>query len=351
MRLILLMLALTGWAVGQPITQSQKDSGWVSLFDGKTLNGFYSQFGSQIDTNPGPTVKAFSVNASDTTIAATGSPIGIVTTKKNYSHYRVRIWIKFGNTSNSSDNAGMLYHVQKGSPLLFGLYPRSIEFQGQKSGIGDAWTIGNVWITVKVVSTLEGPKYSPTGRDSSVGDPGRQCLGIPVRYKEGKWNVMDLTVRGSDSAIYTVNDTVTMRLRKMRWSEQDSPTDMSHPLASGGISFQSEGAPVAYTHLMIMELDPVTGKPINGRPVSIAPPARPAFPGPSLAGGQYGMTLQLPGTAAWEDRFSQGSGSRLLSIRALNGRALRAHAPDSDNRRTSAVAGLYVLKLSDSLQK
>jgi hypothetical protein len=331
MKIIILIFAWAGWAVCQPVTPEQKDSGWVSLFDGTTLKGFFTQFGSKIDTNPELHASAFSAKAADTSIAATGSPIGVLTTKKDYSHYRVRAWIKFGRTGNTGDNAGMLYHVQRNSPLLGGLYPRSVEFQGQKRGIGETWTIGNVWVNIKVKSaTARPPQYSETGTEMSIGNAqGRQCLGSSVPYQDGQWNIMDLTVRGSDSATHTVNGTVVLRMRKMRWSEPDSPTDMSHPLANGGISFQSEGAPVAYTHLMIMELDPQTGKPIHAKPVPVGLPQPPITKGlsQSLTHGGPGLALDCTGRS-WRE-----AGAR----------------PHANPVRRHAAHGVFLFK-PDSLQ-
>jgi hypothetical protein len=143
--------------------------------------------------------------------------------------------------------------------------------QGQKRGMGELWTIGNVWVTTPVQSTsARPPRYSPTGTAMEVGNAiGRQCLGSSNPYQDGQWNVMDLTVRGSDSSAHTVNGVTVFRGRRLRWSQSDNSSDMSNMLRTGQISVQSEGAPVAYKYLMIMELDPVTGKPVHAKPVSI----------------------------------------------------------------------------------
>ncbi len=252
----------------EQITQAQRDSGWVSAFDGKTLNGFYTTLGTGAPNND--PVKnpdgTFSVRASDSSIHASGSPTGHIITKQLYSHYRVRIREKFDVAGNPAQNAGMLYHARIEAPRL-GAYPRSIEYQGQKRGMGEIWTISKVWVNTTIDSTLAKHQFKLGGKMVNHGNPdGRQCLGSSVPFKDGEWNVMEATVRGSDSAIHYVNGVLVFKCWKMRWSDTDDPADMSHPLAEGSIALQSEGAGVAYRDYMFMELDPATGRPLHGVP-------------------------------------------------------------------------------------
>ena len=315
-------LALPHSICGQQITQAQIDSGWVSAFDGKTLNGFYTILGggapnNDPDKNPDGT---FSVRASDSSIHATGSPTGHIVTKKLYSHFRVRIREKFDKLGDMNQNAGMLYHLRIEGPRLFGAYPRSIEYQGQKRGMGEIWTIGNVYVNTTVDSTMTQHKYKPGGKMVAHGNPdGRQCLGSSVPYVDGAWNTMEALVRGSDSAVHTVNGTVVFRCWKMRWSDTDDPKDMANPLSSGSIGLQSEGAAVSYRDYMFMELDPVTGKAVHAVPTLAG-----SFPAPKRGNllraeareGGWIIRYALP------DLARQSGEAGRLSIRSLDGRKI-----------------------------
>jgi hypothetical protein len=306
----------------QQITQAQKDSGWVSAFDGKTLNGFYTILGGNApnndpDKNPDGT---FSVRASDSSIHATGSPTGHIITKKLYSHYRVRIREKFDKPGDPGQNAGMLYHARIEGPRLFGAYPRSIEYQGQKRGMGEIWTIGNVYVNTTVDSTKTQHQYKAGGKMVAHGNPdGRQCLGSSVPYLDSAWNVMEALVRGSDSAVHTVNGVVVFRCWKMRWSEKDDPKDMANMLSEGSVALQSEGAAVSYRDYMFMELDPATGRPVNAKPV-IAGEFRPQGAGNLLRAESRngGWIIQY----AFPSAFRSAGETVRLSIRALDGRML-----------------------------
>ncbi len=269
---------MASWVSGQQITQAQIDSGWVSAFDGKTLAGFYSIIGSGAPNND--LVKnpdtVFSIRASDSCIHTDGKPTAHLITKKLYSHYRVRVQEKFDNLDNPIQNAGMLYHTRIEGPRM-GAYPRSIEYQGQKRGMGEIWTISNVYVNTTVDTTITQHKYKPGGKMVTHGNPnGRQCLGSSVPYIDGEWNEMEGLVRGSDSAVHYVNGVVVFRCWKMRWSVKDDPFDTTNMLKEGSIALQAENASVNYRHYMFMELDPVTGKAVNGKPTLAG-----SFPAPS----------------------------------------------------------------------
>jgi hypothetical protein len=183
-------------AFAQPLPQAQKDSGWVALFDGTTLNGLYSSLGGKA---PDTTIAikpdgTFSVRSG--TIFASGNPTGHIATKKKFSHYKVRVRIRFDKLGDLQQNAGMLYHVQESAPKLFGAYPRSIEYQGQKRGIGEVWTIGNVYINTWIDPASSARKYKEGGTPVTHGNPnGRQCMGSSAPWDDAGWNLMEAVVR------------------------------------------------------------------------------------------------------------------------------------------------------------
>ncbi len=130
---------------------------------------------------------------------------------------------------------------------------------------------------------------------------------------------MEALVRGSDSAVHSVNGKIVFRCWKMRWSDKDDPKDMSNMLSSGSIALQSEGAPVSYRDYMFMELDPATGKAIHATPTLAG----------SLPMRTQGNLLRAEARAGgWIIRYALPDLARLsgeagrLSIRSLDGRLI-----------------------------
>lgn len=258
-------LLLPGHGWGQALNQAQKDSGWAALFNGTDFQGLYSYLWQKgapeydLDKHPDGN---FSIK--DGTIRVQGS-LGYLATRKKYSHYRIRVQTRFEKAGDDGQNAGVLYHVIHENQ---GLWPSSIEFQGQKRGMGELWTIDNVSVNTTIDPKLGYRKYLAGGKVVTHGEAdGRQCEGSSVPYIDGQWNLMEAVVRGSDSAIHRVNGVVTLKCWKIRWSKDGDPADMSFMLREGLVALQSEEAPVAYKDFMIMELDPATGAPLHGAPV------------------------------------------------------------------------------------
>jgi hypothetical protein len=330
---------LPALAEAQPLTQAQKDSGWVALFDGSDFQGLYSYLWQKgtpdydLDKTPDGN---FSIQ--DGVIRVKGT-LGYLATRKKYSHYRIRVRIKFDKAGDLGQNAGVLYHVIHENQ---GLWPSCIEFQGQKRGIGELWTIDKVYVNTTIDPKLGYRKYLPGGKMVTHGEPdGRQCEGSSVPYVDNQWNLMEAVVRGSDSATHTVNGVVTLKNWKIRWSANDDPADMSFPLKEGLIALQSEEAPLAYKDFMIMELDPATGKPLHGATVLARewPSARP-HRSPAWRGDPGGLYIDFAYGA------TAPGGARLL-IRGLDGRALGAAAREGSGdfgRERLGAAGVRILR-------
>lgn len=269
------------WA--DPLTQAQRDSGWVSLFDGRTLDGFYSINRGEAprrDLQAHPD-GIFSARPSEGVIRSEGLTTAHLVTVKTYSHYRVRVRVKYDKPGDTWLNSGILYHTRIEAPRLYGTYPRSIEFQGQKRGMGEAWTIGKVFVNTTVDPSQSQHKYLAGGKPIAHGgeDPNRQCLAGSNPFVDGGWNEMEALVRGSDSVAHSVNGVTVFRATRLRWSDANDPDDFSHMLSEGSLALQVEGdapnyvAPISYQDFAIMELDAVTGQPIHGKPVGLSAPA------------------------------------------------------------------------------
>jgi len=266
------------------LTKEKLDSGWVSLFNGKDLSGFYAALGGEVYQDP-KAKGIFWVDDNDN-IATSGKITGHLATKEKYSHYRFHAEIKFDKTHAQfkfdekgndieSLNAGLLYHIREDAPKLNGIFPRSIEFQGDKKGLGEVWTISDVWVTTTKAPTPvrsnwrykdTAPIYKEGGVVVQHGDPqGRHMMGSSNPYTDGKWNTMELYVRGGDSTVHIANGEIVFKAWNLRVADDDSPMDFSDPLSEGHIGLQSEGAPVRYQNIYIQELHPDTGLPIHGK--------------------------------------------------------------------------------------
>jgi hypothetical protein len=217
--------------------------GWIKLFRGDNTADFYSH------TREGQTDGAFPSNTfrvTGDTVRVSGSPTGHFAFKQVFSHYHIRTQMRH----ESSGNAGMLLHTREKEPSL-GVYPRSLEMQGNTSGMGELWTIGG--ITVDVRKKAGSNQYDPNGTVSAHGDAqGRQCRGLPAKINPLKqWDTLEAKVYGADSIEHIVNGMTTIKYTKIRAG--------STPINNGVIVWQSEGVEVWYK---MMEIKLLPGDPL-----------------------------------------------------------------------------------------
>jgi hypothetical protein len=230
-------LACLGNAFAQNIQLPPPDAqGWIRLFRGGNTADFYSHTATGQTDGPFPS-STFKVTGD--TIRVSGNPTGHLAFKQVFSHYHVRVQMRH----EAAGNAGMLLHVREKEPSL-GVYPRSLEMQGNTSGMGELWTIGGITVDVRKKAGTTN-QYDPNGTVSAHGDAqGRQCKGLTAKVNPLKqWDTLEAKVYGADSIEHIVNGMTTIKYSKIRAG--------TTPINNGQIVWQSEGVEVWYKMLEI----------------------------------------------------------------------------------------------------
>jgi hypothetical protein len=249
--LVLMALMVTGVRGQTPVVNLPKPDadGWIKLFRGNNAGDFFTYYNDKSKNNvfPDNTFKF-----KDDTIVVSGTPTGHIIFKQPFSHYRVRFEQMMPDRLG---NSGMLVHVQINDPALWGLFPRSIECQGDPGqGMGQIWCISNVWVTVHATSNGT-PRYNPTAPLLTYGakdDNSRQILGIKESpLKVGQWIMIEAEVHGSDSLAQFVGGETMIKYSNPRVAPPDHPDQVEKTLKSGLIAWQSEGVPVKYRNIQI----------------------------------------------------------------------------------------------------
>lgn len=186
--------------------------GQVQLFDGHSLNGWYTFLQDRgRDTDP---KKVFTVQ--DGMIRISGEEWGCITTNEEYENYKIVLEFKWGDMTHeprleNARDCGLLLHSRGEDGGSQGIWMHSIECQIIEGGTGDFIVVGdgsnNFQITCNVRSDKQGNHfYSPTkghshtinggrinwyGRDPDwkdvLGFRGAQDVEKPV----GEWNTLE----------------------------------------------------------------------------------------------------------------------------------------------------------------
>lgn len=243
------------------LTQSNgsKDDEWVSLFDGKSLDGWTPKIkGYDYGVNYADTFRvkdgAISVSYDKYEDSKFGGKFGHLFYKVPYSHYRFKMEYRFLGDQLSDGpgwatrNSGVMIHGQVGKSMGKEQdFPVSIEVQLLGGlGNGDRPTANlctpgtNVWYQDKLWT--------------------QHCTNSSSKtYHGDEWVEVEIEIHGNDRIVHFVNGEKVLEYSRPQLDPNDADAkNLIHGdnlmLESGSISLQSESHPVEFRNIKIKEL-------------------------------------------------------------------------------------------------
>ena len=244
--------------------EQKLEEGFVSLFDGKTLDGWTSAH-STGEGDWGP----YSVNEEEKAIhvyagceANSKQTTDCLNTNKKYSHYILKLeykWLenRFAPRTQFDRDAGLLFHVHGN---LKKVWPLSLEMQiGESPGdkprgkgakgrfhTGDLFVLGR---ELRTDTPVKGKAYDKDGK-VKTGRSVETRLG--KEKPKGEWNEMEIHVHGSEKATFIFNGEVV--LETFNFTQKKNKEAEKLPLSEGHIGLQAEWAELMYRNIRIKEL-------------------------------------------------------------------------------------------------
>jgi hypothetical protein len=244
----------------QPLPDSD---GWISLFNGRNFDGWYTflpSTGKNSDPKKVFKMENGMIHILDIPESDERQEFGYLASEREFFNCRIRVEFKWGakrfvpNNENKRDS-GLLYFFNGPDKI----WPRALEFQIQETDVGDLWLLDGSRITTKIETeglpmyVLSGPlKTQNRGRIIKFGD---------FEDRNG-WNVLEL-VLDADKATHIVNGRVVMRAWDIQQPSTDDPIQYV-PVSRGRIMLQAEGAEVWFRNLQMKPIKP-TEKPWSAR--------------------------------------------------------------------------------------
>jgi hypothetical protein len=263
--------------MGQPNDHLRPPSGWHALFNGKDLTGWDTYLAPPAD-NTGKRLSdqpigldndphhVFTVvrDGDQNMIRISGEDVGGIISKQKYANYHLQVLFKWGTLTwgqkkGKKKDSGLLYHSVGPFGADFGAWMRSHEFQVQQGDCGDYWGCAGGTADIPAVKKSDSEYvYTPSGQLYSFrvdNATGRHCIKSSDAEKPaGEWNTLDLYCHG-DTSVQVVNGVVMMMLYHLGQVDNGKV----HPLVSGRIQLQSEGAEVFYRDIRIRPIDQLPG--------------------------------------------------------------------------------------------
>ena len=228
--------------------------GWIQLFNGRDLTGWYTYFPS-VGKDKDP--KGF-VKVEDGMLHLMGNEVtdenveqGYMATNHVFSNCRFRAEFKWGvkrfppHEEAKRDN-GLLYYVNGPDKV----WPACVEFQGQESDLGDAWLLGGTRGKMGGVSAVAGPPMPiPAGDAAPPVATTNHIVKAGDFENRNDWNVIECVTRG-DRSTHIVNGRIVLNLTNLRQSDPQNPGQFI-PLISGKLAIEVQWAEIWYRRIEV----------------------------------------------------------------------------------------------------
>jgi len=204
-------------AAGQPGVPAPGNNGWIQLFNGRNLDGWYT-FLSKSGKNSDP---AGLIRVDNGMIHILGNATGAaepgyLATNQEFSDYRLRLEYKWGTQrfpprqEMKRDN-GLLFHVVGPDRV----WPTCMEFQIQETDVGDAIGVGGATFTNYLIENgLPLWPNPPNAVAAAARAAQRRAYKLGDFENRDGWNVLELIARG-DKAAYIVNGRIINTMFKL----------------------------------------------------------------------------------------------------------------------------------------
>lgn len=214
---------------------SVKESGPVSLFNGRDLSGWHIDV-PKMD-NDASVKSPFIVR--NGMLVSLGTPGGHLITDKSYKNYKLEVEYRFAGTPG---NCGVLVHAST-PRALYQMFPKSIEVQMMHENAGDFWCIVED-IKVPDMEARRGPKEEWGITEGK----GRRILNLTDGSEKpvGEWNNMVIECLGSSVKVWVNGDLV------------NHGTECT--ASEGNIALQAEGSEVEFRKVLLTPMKGFTAK-------------------------------------------------------------------------------------------
>ena len=224
---------------------------WISLFNGRNLEGWYTYLPSKGRNNdPQGVFKVENgmLHILDIPDRGQRQEFGYLATDRSYGDYHLRFQYRWGDRrfaprDRARRDSGVVYHLQGRDRV----WPRSVEYQILEGNTGDFWLLGGPTLTTTVASKGADPKRYREGGASYTTRPGSYVRVERDQQRDSLtgWNTGEIIVKG-DETIHMVNGRVVNRGQNLRVEGK--------ALTEGRIAFQAEGAEVYYRNIELKPL-------------------------------------------------------------------------------------------------
>jgi hypothetical protein len=245
---------------------TEADQGWVSLFDGRDLNGWYTflqKHGKNHDPDRVITIEDGSIHLYKHASEGSDVVMGYIATEKEYGDYHLRLQYRWGTKKfqpryQLKRDAGLYYHIIGPDAV----WPTALQFQIEETVAGDLLALYGLtvdtWIDPKTREAQQ-----PTYLDPKHGGDARVLGGRGIGYQKRLpgdlelpgWNTVEVIAHG-DTTVHLLNGHVVNQGQKIRYRDPKNDGATTRPITQGRIALEIEAAEIYFRNVEIRQLPP-----------------------------------------------------------------------------------------------
>ena len=180
-----MLVAMEAMIALPSVPASEKDNGWIKLFNGKDLSGWSVFLDPKNEADP---KKVFTVR--NGILVCEGTPFGYLITDKEYKNYVLKLQWRWGRKVHGTvRNSGVFLHVVGPNKI----WPKGVEAQLMADYAGDLWLMDD--FKLKVHAKRQDPRVA------------RHFYGMKYHVETaiGEWNRFEITCNGGSIEL-VIND-------------------------------------------------------------------------------------------------------------------------------------------------
>jgi hypothetical protein len=246
----------------------QAADGWVPLFNGRDLNGWYTflqKHGKNHDPDRVITIEDGAIRLYKHAEDGAEVVMGYIGTEKDYGDYHLRFQYRWGTKKfkpryTLKRDAGLYYHITGPDAV----WPKALQFQVEQTNVGDLIALYgfqlDTWIDPKTrgesQATFLGPENGGVPR--VLGGSGiAYQKHLAGEFEVDGWNTAEIIAKG-DTTVHVLNGTVVNRGKNVRIRDARDPK-VSKPVTRGRIALEIEAAEMDFRKVEIRMLDTPPG--------------------------------------------------------------------------------------------
>jgi Domain of Unknown Function (DUF1080) len=237
-----------------------KAAGWVRLFNGRDLDGWYTflqKHGKDKDPDRVITIEDGAIHLYKHAVDGSEVVMGYIATQKEYGDYHLRFQYRWGEKKfqpryKLKRDAGLYYHILGPDAV----WPTALQFQIEETDAGDLLALYGFavdsWIDPKSRDAQQAIFQAP----EQGGEPrvlGGRGIGyqkrLPGAFERDGWNTVEVIVRG-DTTSHILNGQVVNRGRNIRYADPKLPGSIQ-PVTRGRIALEIEAAEIDFRDVEI----------------------------------------------------------------------------------------------------